>query len=640
MSLSLLIRWSTLNGLAPALALAVMLAHGCSLPGTDSASPNDNTSLDGSNDNTDADGSDDASDDGDGNDNTTDGSEDSGGGDGNENGSDSGGDVARFAAFRLIPGSAPRPLDGEGLEVQGAITGAPAGDTRIVFVGDDGSQTLADIAPDGSFLVGLDEDLEYHIDVLSDGQFVAPVLSPSRDENDAGGDILTLVFEDGVVTVTAGPVETVDEPVTIDEDGKPVGLSDDIALIGLTDDGEPVETPTDDIDADNDGIPAPFDADKDGDGVIDVADDDVPALEPAPDPGLADGAYIAGAFVFNNLKLDMDVLTGAPANLFPHNDYAVVTIGWDEDPALTPTGFSVVAVEAVLVPDWSGYGFTSTIADWSVAPGLSGYTGYPASGSPWTGALYQEGARPTRWQVWVQSPVADAALAASYPDVVSEGVSIPLNWDLAGSGISANRPNLYRLRITYSNGAATLTRFTHAVSLFSFRTPGMASPVTLTDSSYVISTTSPTGAGHSGNPIVYPDTTTMGDILFEATPPLFDVSGTSGVMSGMLTWRFDIFYYNSTGQQIGSVLTTPTPHAYSGTPLALTLPESLIVPATVTADLNGDGVDDLQSGYTSDDVAAYKIDLTAQTLSASDNTGLFFYFVRSSAAGTFSGFTP
>ncbi len=107
-------------------------------------------------------------------------------------------------------------------------------------------------------------------------------------------------------------------------------------------------------------------------------------------------------------------------------------------------------------------------------------------------------------------------------------------------------------------------------------------------------------------------------------------------------WRADVFFYDSTGSQIGSVLTTPVNFNYTGAANpTVTVVASTLDKTPTRTDMDGDGMDDFFTpGTDSSSIAAYKIDVTALAASSSDNTGIFIYFVAESAAGTFAGFTP
>lgn len=584
-------------------------------------------------------------------------------GDGADGGDADGGDgtgAARdfFAKVRFVAsssGSSVRRHEGEEVAVEGALTGFAGENVQVAFISEQNEVILADVDGEGRFSARLSAEDEYFMDLLEDGRFAGPMVCEDRaaegSEGGASSTALTLEYQDGVLLLTDGPIETTGDPIVTEEQegieggegedaaGVPIGMAEGLELVGVTDEAMPVEMESEGMDVDLDGIPATFDGDADGDGVLDLVDDEVLVTTPKPTPDATDGATVGGAYVFNNLKLDIDQLVPPPTSRFTHNDSAVVTIGWMENPADTPAGFSVIGVEAVDVPGWDRYGFVTTIGDWSIAPGVAGYVGYPASGTAWTGSLYQSGMTSGLWEVWVQSPKADAALAAAYPLYVEAGKSVPLNFDFSGGGIpSSNKIDFYRLLITYSDGATTLMRFAHASSLFSFRTPGVTGLITTSAASYPVDHGDVNGDGHGANPIPYPDASTLGDITMEVSPPKYDVSATTGIILGTMNWRFDIFYYDAAGVQIGGLLTAETPVTFTGASFNLSVPELLLDPAGARTDMDGDGVDDLQAGRTSADIAAYKIDLTAVALTGGDNTGLFLYFVNESAAGTFAGF--
>lgn len=618
------------------------------------ATGDDSTGGDGGSD--DGSGDDGSGDDGSGDDGSDGGSSDDGGTSGDDTDDTSTDDdddtsagdqqpAGKFARFTLAGSESDAESKGIASSqviaeqaVAGMIEGAPE-EAQLVFMDNAGAQTVVDIDESGAFEVTLAEEKEYHVALVEDGRFAAPVIAENAEDESEGtqpSEMLELQYDDMLVNVMAGPFNGVGEPLETDENDMPLGLTNDTEIPGLSEATEVVSEQTDDVDADHDGIPALFDADKDGDGVIDLVDDDVPAAMPEVTES---GETIDGAFVFNNLKLDINQLIPPPTSLFTHNDSAVVTIGWMENPAATPAGFTVQRVEAVDVPGWHRFGFATTINDWTIAPGVAGYVGYPTSGASWTGELYRETSGSNLWQVWVQSPDADATLASSFSSYVESGKSVPLNWDLAGSGVpSSNKIDFYRLKVTYTDGTSTIEKFSPASSLFSFRSPGIALAITTSTASHTIDPNDINGIAHPSNPIVWPDDTTKGAISFEALPPKFDVSSSSGTIKGTMNWRFDVFYYDSTGQQIGSVLTAEVPVTYTSGTINLVLPESVLDRTGSRTDMDGDGMNDFQGSFTSDDIAAYKVDLTAVAVTGSDNTGLFYYFVAESQAGTFAGF--
>ena len=528
--------------------------------------------------------------------------------------------------------------------LDGVIEGLDSENAQLMFMGDDGSSEIVDVDPQGAFTGTIDADTQYAVVLLDDGHFAAPLTSEGRvaDEN-ASGD-LVLSFTGLEVVVTSGGVSTAGDPLETDDTDTPVGLADGVDLVGLTDAASSVVMSTNELDADLDGVPNLFDPDKDGDNVMDIADTDVPVTDNLPQTGSAAVDSVSGAFVFNNLKLDMsNVMTGIPVD-FPHSGQAVETIGWQENPAETPTGFSVLSVEIQDLPGWHLFGFVTTPSDWLIAPSTAvGYAGYPAIGSSWTGQLVQENAGSGLWQVWVRSPQGDATLATSYPNYVATGQSVPLNWDFTGSGIpTSNKIDFYRVKITFSDGVSNVVRYSPASSVFAYRTPPNPVNVTTSTGTVAITMMTPGSTGYSSNPISYPDASTKGDIVLEAIPPRFDVSGSSGIIHGTMAWRADVFYYDSTGSQIGGVLTTPVNFTYTGgANPTVTVAESVLDKTPTRADMNGDGMNDFfTAGTDSSSIAAYKIDITALATSSSDNTGIFIYFTAESAAGTFAGFLP
>ncbi len=573
-----------------------------------------------------------------------------------------------YGRFRFGGTTSPAAQEVPGVvDVVGTVQGVDSDMYQLLFIAQDGGQTVTDVAEDGSFEVALEDDAEYNVVLMEDGRFVAPgfeSVEGDGSDNGGGGEIgedggdgggsdpvipdgegpegdgVVFAFDGVGMMLEGGPADPTGDPLKLDGENQPVGVSDGVALVGLSESAEPVEAPTTGIDADLDGVPSMFDVDADGDGVIDAVDLDVPAAI-AP---VTSGDHVTGAFVFTNLKLDMSGVLGGSSADFRHNDFAVETIGWNEDPTETPLGYTVQSVEIQDLPGWHRYGFVTSVSDWTIAPGsATDYPGYPAAGSAWTGQLVQEQPGSTLWQVWVQAPDADAVIAAAYPDYVVAGESMPLNWDLTGSGIpTSNKIDYYRLKITYSDGISTIVRYSPAASLFSYRTPPSPVSVTTTAGSTPVSISTSGGDGHSVNPITYPDATTAGDIELEAVPPRFDVSGASGVMHGTMMWRADVFYYNAAGQQIGGVLTTPVSFNYTGAanPVVV-VPESVLLSTPTRTDMNGDGNDDFfNSGDDSSMIAAYKIDVTAQPVSGGDNTGIFIYFVTESGLSGFAGFPP
>ncbi|RJP32193.1 MAG: hypothetical protein C4547_14320 [Phycisphaerales bacterium] len=574
-----------------------------------------------------------------------------------------------YGQFRFGGAASSAAQEVPGLvDVVGDIEGIDSDAYQILFIAADGAQTVTDVGVDGSFEVVLEEEVEYSVVLLEDGRFIAPAFDEVESDDPSGGGIegdggigedggdgadpvvpdgegptgggVAFEFDGAALTAASGPLEPAGDPLHVDADNLPVGVSDGVPLVGLSEAAEPVDAPTDAIDADLDGVPSTFDVDADGDGVIDAVDVGVPAAI-APATG---GDHVSGAFVFTNLKLDMDGVMGGGTADFPHNDFVVETIGWNENPAESPSGYTVQSVEIQDLPGWHRYGFLTMAGDWTIAPGVAtDYPGYPATGSAWTGQLVQENPGSRLWQVWVQAPKADAVIAAAYPDYVVAGESMPLNWDLTGSGVpTSNKIDYYRLKITYSDGVSTTVRYSPAASLFSYRTPPAPVSVTTTAGSTPASISTPGGDGHSNNPITYPDASTAGDIELEVVPPRFDVSSASGVMHGTMLWRADVFYYNAAGQQIGGVLTTAVPFNYTGgaNPVVV-VPESVLAPAPTRTDMNSDGNGDFFNGRDdSSAIAAYKIDVTAQPVSGGDNTGIFIYFIAESGAAAFTGFPP
>ena len=527
------------------------------------------------------------------------------------------GDTDAYGAFTLADSQGQtnarrETRNGNGrTEISGTISGLTDEGYQLLFSTDDGDNVLADIGADGTFTAQLDLSRPYRIALLRDGQFVTALYAAQRTGTAVP---LVLSFQDSTLTILSGNISTTGTALRTDASGIPVGMAAGLEMPGLTDEAQTPTQQTTSMDADLDGVPDLFDADKDGDGTIDAVDSQVLAAVPA----LTTGFFVSGINVFTNLKLDIDEV-GTPASLFPHNNQVVVTIEWIENPAETPTGHAVQGVEIVTLPNWTAYGFSTAVTDWS-----------ELGGGAWNGSLTFD---VDRWEAFVSSPRADATLAAAYPNYVTQNESVPLNFNLS---TSTTRPNLYVLRITYVDtvSGATTTRFSFAVTHYTYRTPPLPEVVTTDIGVHTIVRSDVNGDGHRANPIDYPNT---GDVLIVGMPPKFH-SGSATVMWGTMTWSGHLFYYDATGAQIGglnsgraTITSTPASHPQ------ITIPQADLVSATTTTDMNGDGTSDFDAGKDSDDIVAYKIDYTADTAlgGARGNSGMFLYLVRQGQASPF-----
>jgi hypothetical protein len=499
--------------------------------------------------------------------------------------------------------------------VIGKIEGIADKNHEIIFASDNGTMYTAPVGEDGTFELEL-PPMPFTISLTKDGRFETAAFSEKKSDAGSYEDNVskfTMKYENGKLIVDSGNFETGGKELKTDN-GTPVGFNKANNLLGLTDKASAVVQQTTAIDADRDGIPDIFDTDADGDGIIDSVDDEVLALIPPPMPGFFGFKFIPGAFSFTNLKIDPDQQKPDVTMKFMFNEDVVVTLGFRTNDYKI-SGYEVDNVTIAKLPSWSSYGFNTSFSDWEANGGNSiGLI------DDFDGQLYKTDS--STWQVWLRAPVDNGTLSALYPDYVSNGGRVPLTFSFADN---MTKPDIYILKITYKSTTdnSTMTKYSITSNTYTFRTPPLVETIADDNSTCNYNVKNENGCGHRNNPFNY----NSGDVVITGLPPKLS-DGTSLIMWGTMNWKPALFYFDATGNQIGSasfevtkLTSSPASHPY------ITVPEKFLSCSNPSAtDIDGDGKDEMYSGHTWSEVTGVKIDFTAETLSnKGGNSALFVY---------------
>ncbi len=316
-------------------------------------------------------------------------------------------------------------------------------------------------------------------------------------------------------------------------------------------------------DQDSDGLTDSFDADADGDGTV----DELQSGSLATTKSGKSSACIRSVGVFMNLKIGYD-----RTNSIDAKEDMVLTL------ELIPTDATCAAdISKVEVLNGPTYLKTAT-----VAPSASGWTdnkipsAYPATGTLWSAVssgsydmfnLTPPGETIGRWTIWIIGH-----------DTVTAGDS-------------------FHFKVTYKSSSEE--QFVKMIDYVFTDIPKLS-----TYNGTTAPTPSAGGSGTSNNPVAVGAT----DLTLVFTRPKDE---TGAEITGM-KYKFEIFYRDSSGTQVGSALCTASEFtdSGSGTTLTTTTPISATTCLPTT------------SGSSA--VSSYQIDLTASS-TAGDNSAQLFY---------------
>ncbi len=425
---------------------------------------------------------------------------------------------------------------------------------------------------DGTFSVSVAQNGKYIFTVLSDSSRAAGVLlntaagasdatlkaGISSSTSNASLGAFTLDESKGI----ANPANNLggDDWEVRAKSGVPVSMNNG-KLIGKGTDQKVAKLAVtkDDGDDDDDGLIDELDADGDGDGTV----DELQSGDYATTKAGKSSACIKNVGVFMNLKIDYD-----KTSTFSTVTDMVITL------ELIPDSSCVSNIKQIDLDTGPKY---KTVA--KVSPAASGWTdvasAYPSTGTVWKDKnwlLYQMKSTDgvTRWTVWITPEDAT--------NLVTAGDS-------------------FMFKVQYNDG--NTEHFVKAIDYVFTDIPKLS-----TYNGTTAPTPSSGGSGTSGNPVsVGTDNLTL---VF--TRPKDE---TGAEITGM-KYKFEIFYRDSTGAQVGSALCTASEFTDSGSGATLTT----TTPISATTCLP------TTSGSSA--VSSYQIDLTASS-TAGDNSAQKFY---------------
>lgn len=430
---------------------------------------------------------------------------------------------------------------------------------------------------DGSFSLALDSANSYIMTLVNDKSRVEAVfvITNGTDTLITGFKILgsgslgtfTLDTANGKVLSSSakliGGVCEADTTLTARaKSGKPVGMGN---LGKGTDAKLPAKMKTDEEspDQDSDGLTDSYDADADGDGTVDELQSGTLATTKSG----KSSACISSVGLFMNLKIAYD-----KTNSINTNTDMVITL------ELIPKDATCAAdISKVEVLNGPTYLKTAT-----VAPSANGWTdnkipsAYPTVGTLWkdvsSGSYDMFNLTPPsetigRWTIWI---VAN--------DAVTAGDS-------------------FHFKVTYKSSSEE--QFVKMIDYVFVNIPILS-----TYNGTTAPTPSSGGSGTSANPV----SVGSGDLTLVFTRPKDE---TGAEITGM-KYKFEIFYRDSSGAQLGSARCTASEFtdSGSGTTLTTTIPIS--------------GTTCLPTTSGSSAVSSYQIDLTASS-TAGDNSAQLFY---------------